>query len=503
MTYSCEAFLDYAYEGEVKIPLTVRIQNTITKLIEVIKKFILKVRSLKGERVVPKKALDAYRLLSKKCFNCINHCKKALQTGSPVSEIFREPFESPEYKILFSEDVKNRTSPGDYVKIQSSEVLGFMNGALTALSNAKQGLRIVNKDNNPNRAQAFTQIINYSKFMMKISNRVLSYKNMYVEKRHLPTTKVDETKAVNETYNEYEKECEVALELFGLFKKKPKVESTAEAKKLELDIRKKVLSHLKKMVKDDKLDQEYKNAICTYPSIKLVLSKNGVQITTAKYGTLEPKDWPPHIKNYYYSTRDYDGTVEKFSDEFDNRWYYDLINEGCSWCKDNCKVPNNFILQVWDGDSMENEIYIEVFEKIGEKASESFGQIVEEGIFSNIFNKKSNIDDAPIVEKKDIRDYPNINSAYSKIIHYIHAELYKSMSRSGATQWSVEDSGIWYANDHFCQCVFVQGYARDANFTKIIVNTKMKFSSLIKKYHIKIEKDEYQYYDAIFINAYI
>ena len=335
--YSCESFLDYAYEGEVKSPLVVRIQNTITKIIEMIKKFTLMVRSIKKEHVVPKKALDAYRSLSKMCFNCINKCKSSLQSGSPVKVIFNEPFDSPEYKTLFNEDIKKKTPPGEYVKIGSNEVLGFMNGALTALSNAKQALRVVKADTQPNQAQAFTQIINYAKFMLKISNRVLSYKNMYVEPRHLPTTKVDDSNAVNEAYQTCIEEIDIAME----------------------------------------------------------------------------------------------------------------------------------------------------------------------GIFSNVFNKKPIKKDVPIVEKKDIRDYPDINSAFSKIIHYIHAELYKFMSRSGDTQWSVENSGIWYANDHFCQCAFVQGYAGDANFTKIIANTKTKFSSLIKKYRIKIEKDEYQYCDAIFINAYI
>ena len=85
---TCDVFLDYAYEGDVKIPLVVRIQNAITRLVEIIKKFILKIRSIKKEHVVPKKVLDAYRSLSKMCYNCINRCKSSLQSGGPVKVIF-------------------------------------------------------------------------------------------------------------------------------------------------------------------------------------------------------------------------------------------------------------------------------------------------------------------------------------------------------------------------------------------------------------------------------
>lgn len=221
MEYSCEVFINYAYEGEVKIPLSVRFQNAITKLITALKKFILKIRSIKKEHVVPKKVLDAYRSLSKMCYNCLNRCKGSLQTGEPTKVVFVEPFDSAEYKTLFSDEVKKKTQPGEYVKISSSEVLNFMNGALTAISSAKQGLRSIDKESEPNRTQALTQVINYAKFMMKISNRVLSYKNMYVEKRHLPTTKVDDSDVVNEAYLSCINEIDIAMEgIFGnLFKK--------------------------------------------------------------------------------------------------------------------------------------------------------------------------------------------------------------------------------------------------------------------------------------------
>lgn len=264
---TCDVFLDYAYEGDVKIPLVVRIQNAITRLVEIIKKFILKIRSIKKEHVVPKKVLDAYRSLSKMCYNCINRCKSSLQSGGPVKVIFNEPFDSPEYKTLFSEEIKKKTSPGEYVKIASSEVLGFMNGALTALSNAKQGLRVVKGDTQPHQAQAFTQIINYSKFMLKISNRVLSYKNMYVEPRHLPTTKVNESQSVNEAYIECITEIDIAMEgIFGnLFKKKPKIEWTPEEEKeaneLENDIATKTITYLKRYAKQKRYDVKYKKYI--------------------------------------------------------------------------------------------------------------------------------------------------------------------------------------------------------------------------------------------------
>lgn len=216
MEYTCEMFMDYAYEGEVKIPLHVRMQNALTKLITAIRKFILKVRSLKTEHEVPRSVLDAYKSLSKMCFNCVNKCKNALQTGDSPKVVFNEPFDTKEYKILFDDNYKKKASPGDYVKISSSEVLGNMNGALTALSSAKQGLRSVNGSDSPNQAAALTQIVNYTKFMLKISNRVLSYRNMYVEKRHLPTT------PVNEAYIDCITEIDVAIEgIFGnLFKKK-------------------------------------------------------------------------------------------------------------------------------------------------------------------------------------------------------------------------------------------------------------------------------------------
>lgn len=405
MEYTCESFLDYAYEGDVKISFTVRIQNAITKLIEIIKKFILKIRALKGERVVPKKVLDAYRSLSKACFDCVVQCKNSLQSGQPVKVAFREPFDTPEYKILFSEDVKKKTSPGEYVKIQSSEVLGFMNGALTGLSSAKQGLRSVDKEKNPNQAQALTQIINYSKFMMKISNRVLSYKNMYVEKRHLPTTKVDETESVNEVYLDCIHEIDIAMEgIFGnLFKKKPKIVSTQAAKKLENEIRKKVLNHLKSIVKEDEYAKEYKNAVCSFPSMKLAIAKDGVQVATTKDGILEPKDWPPHIKDRYYEINRSIQIYDEFPDEFDNRWFMDLMREGVEWCKDNCPVPDNFILQVTNADFDGTIIYIEVFEKIGEKANESIDQIVEEGIL-NIFKKNPKLPQATTEEIAEIKN---------------------------------------------------------------------------------------------------
>lgn len=221
--------MNYAYEGEVKIPLSVRFQNAITKLITAIKKFILKIRSIKKEHVVPKKVLDAYRSLSRMCYNCMNRCKNSLLTGESARVIFTEPFESQEYKILFSDEIKEKAKPGEYVKIASSEVLNFMNVSLTIISNAKQGLRTIDKEAHPNRTQSFTQLINYAKFMLKISNRVLSYKNMYVEKRHLPTTKVEESEGVNESYLFCMNEIDIAMEgIFGnLFKKKNSEEAIA------------------------------------------------------------------------------------------------------------------------------------------------------------------------------------------------------------------------------------------------------------------------------------
>lgn len=364
MVVACEAFMDYAYEGDVKLSPIVHIQNALTKVIEALKKFVLKIRGLKTEHVVPRKALEAYRKLSKHCLNSIQQCKQAIQSNSSPNVTFREPFETIEYKTLFSDEVKKKTSPGEYVKIQSSDVLGSMNGAISVLSSAKIGLRSLDKEKQPHMADAFAQMINYSKFMLKISNRVLSYKNMYVEKKHLETTPVDPDDTAKEAYIECEESFDVALELFGLFKKKPKVASTSEAKRLELEIRKKVLKHLQDEVKEYNYNNKYKDAACSYPSMKLALSKNGIQITTAKYGIMEPKDWPKHIKDVYYTNRSYDKTYDQFPEEFNNQWYYDLINEGCWWCRDSCSVPDNFILQVWDGDSMKNEIYIEVFEKL-------------------------------------------------------------------------------------------------------------------------------------------
>lgn len=225
MVIACEAFIDYAYEGDVKLSPIIRIQNALTKVIEALKKFVIKIRGLKTEHVVPRKVLEAYRKLSKHCFNCITQCKQAIQSNSSPNVTFREPFETLEYKTLFSDEVKKKTSPGEYVKIQSSDVLESMNGAISVLSSSKIGLRSLDKEKQPYVADAFTQMVNYSKFMLKISNRVLSYKNMYVEKRHLETTPVDPDNTAKEAYLECEESFDVALELFGVFKKDPNKEN--------------------------------------------------------------------------------------------------------------------------------------------------------------------------------------------------------------------------------------------------------------------------------------
>lgn len=371
MTVSCEAFLDYAYEGNTNLPLSVRIQNAITKVIEVFQKFILKVKGIKKERVVPRKVLDAYVKLSNNVWNRMVECKSAFQSDK-TPPTFSEPFDSQEYKTLFSEDVKKHTSPGEYVKIQSSVVLNRMNGVLTALTAAKNGLRSIDKESNPGKAQACTQMINYGKFMMKISNRVLSYKNMYVEKKHLQNTPIDdeedEKKSTNESFMDFEREINLAIVtegLFDLFKKREKVESTPEAKKLEAEIRKKVCDHLIKYSKQSNFVNEYRKAICSFPNMEIKIVSHGVQIAKTKDGLTEPKDWPDYIKNKYYGPRIRKGTIyEKYNDAFNNKWYHELLQEGKDWCRKNCTVPDNFILQLWDDNGTENILYIEVFEKI-------------------------------------------------------------------------------------------------------------------------------------------
>lgn len=378
--------MNYAYEGEVKIPLSVRFQNAITKLITAIKKFILKIRSIKKEHVVPKKVLDAYRSLSRMCYNCMNRCKNSLLSGESARVIFTEPFESQEYKILFSDEIKEKAKPGEYVKIASSEVLNFMNVSLTIISNAKQGLRTIDKEAHPNRTQSFTQLINYAKFMLKISNRVLSYKNMYVEKRHLPTTKVEGSEGVNESYLSCMNEIDIAMEgIFGnLFKKKPKMVKTPEAKKYGNEIRQKTLGLLKRSVVKMGLDKEYKKAVCSYPAMDLKLTPNGIQISKYDDGILPVKDWPSHIKDRYYELRSsFSEITEEFPDAFDNQWYYDLCNEVRLIIDTNFKgkLPENFHLQIWNDSDGDKEYFIEVFEKVGEKATESYEDIAVEGLF--------------------------------------------------------------------------------------------------------------------------
>lgn len=401
MEYSCEVYMNYAYEGEVKIPLSVRFQNAITKLITAIKKFILKIRSIKKEHVVPKKVLDAYRSLSRMCYNCMNRCKNSLLSGESARVIFTEPFESQEYKILFSDEIKEKAKPGEYVKIASSEVLNFMNVSLTIISNAKQGLRTIDKEAHPNRTQSFTQLINYAKFMLKISNRVLSYKNMYVEKRHLPTTKVEESEGVNESYLSCVSEIDIAMEgIFGkLFKKKDNKplqqthpsssKPSPEAEKYKEFVSKKTTEYLKKYVKEHKFDQKYKMSLFSYPTIDIEFDEDyGVQITRAQNGTLytyeelDRKDYA-YIKNKYGEISE-DELYEKHPDLFNNKWYYELQNVGITFAK---KFSNEkFDVKADYGDGDEGLVFIDVYDK--ESVTESYNQIAEEGILRNLFKKK-------------------------------------------------------------------------------------------------------------------
>lgn len=132
---------------------------------------------------------------------------------------------------------------------------------------------------------------------------------------------------------------------------------------------------------------EYRKAIASFPSMEIKIVNHGVQIANRKEGFLDPKDWPKYIKDEYYGLgRNKDTVFDKYYEAFNSKWYQELLQEGKDWCRKNCKVPNNFILQLWDDNGVENVLYIEVFEKIGEKASESYDDIAEEGIFG-LFKK--------------------------------------------------------------------------------------------------------------------
>lgn len=362
MTVSCEMFMDYAYESENKLPLSIRIQNGITKIIEVIKKFILKIRSLKKEHVVPTKALQGYRYLSKMCFDAISKCKKSLILGSSIDVTFHEPYDLPAYKDLFSEDVKKRTSPGDYVKIQTSEVIDMMNGALTALSSAKTGMRSVNTTENPNVASVFSQIINYSKFMLKISNRVLSFKNMYVEKRHLEVTKV------NEAYVECISELDIAMEgIFSkLFKKNKRPDCTPEElnemRQLEEDVKNKCVLHLKNYVKKHRFDQKYKNAICSYPSMNICVHGDFISICDSEHPFINPEKFPEYIKDEYDKTGDEYQTAMVYEKELDYTWALELIKEAARFCNRVYKLPDKYeiLANEPDGDDSPSAMYVEI-----------------------------------------------------------------------------------------------------------------------------------------------